>query len=260
MQPSDIQNASGIANVIVGVVGIASLLISGRALRELTRDRHERVRPKLLFERGAEGVACAVEKTDRVPGVNPSYVLASGVTSPRTMARPDRHWAKLKNHGLGSALHVRVWFVTRRASTKSDDFEIDDAKRTAFPYDLGLNSLPTVPSHIDAGAAGQLTRVPTPLADLDGGRTGITGVLVIECVDIYDDQHRSYQNFYGWYHEATQEGRQTLMVTFGDEIPARVAEKAVSGALRSIDARSNSRGEQVDSDSILKRKVRGRPT
>gem|GEM_PF-1380793 len=225
--PTTFEIFADIAQVVIGLAAIVSIWIGVASLREARRERGERIRPRLAFDHGGQVVPCEDKQAVGVPGMNPAYIESVVGAKQRDVRRPTNPggWGRLRNHGGGVALSVRVTFVTREAKIGREIFHIDQQKLNSFPYQLDVNQLPSSPTHIHPGEEGIFMRIPTPLYEREGNRELINGVAVIACRDVLDRAHFRFQEFRCRVeHRPAHYG---VLLTFGDELEASEAREVL---------------------------------
>jgi hypothetical protein len=216
------QIAQVAATVLTGVGIIISTGIGIRTVRELRADRSFRVQPRLLFDRGGEVVRCRLNDEGGIPGIDPTIageLLRNASPTARTCIA-SRLWGKLTNHGTGSALDVRVTFITKNVIKADEQFRIDEKKLSEFPYHPLFNRIPAMPSNISPGSSAQFFRLPTPITvDFTGQIAQLEGLVSIEYQNIYGTQFEVQQNFRAFIERNNNPPEVTL--TFSDEVPAQ---------------------------------------
>lgn len=220
------------AQVVMGVGVIASLAISVRAVREVQKDREFGARPHLMFLPRGMRVPIVFEKAGAsIPGVNPSVAeeFFDHLSDDAESVRPGRvegnngHGSRspvlfghLRNYGRGPALDTRVTWYPEKIWVGSEEFRIDEEKLSEPSYRPDLNSMPTVPSHIENGDEARLSRIPTFIdKDYEKKVNVVTGLLEISCQDIFGDEHNTYQEFRIFTEYNAEDPY--LVVTFGEK-------------------------------------------
>jgi hypothetical protein len=214
--PGTVEILADIAQVIIGLAAVVSIWIGVATLRETRRERRERVRPRLAFDHGGQVVRCNDLQSVGVPGMNPAYIVGLVGPAKRPVRRPKERWGKLRNHGGGVALDVRVTFIAQEAQIGDETFQIDLAKLKTFPYQLDLNRLPASPTHIPPGEEAFFGRIPTPMYEREGNRQVIKGVAVITCSDVLERGHVRFQKFR--CAVSAEPGLYGVTMTFSDEL------------------------------------------
>lgn len=225
-----IEDAADIAGLVVGIAAVASLWIAARSVRELQKDRALRVRPRLVFDRGAQGVPYTARPITGIPGINRAFAGPALAAHPsiKKAVLTQGFWGKLDNYGNGSALNISVVFLTLEACVGGERFNLDAAKLSEFPYAPGLNSIPASPSHLHPGGSARFKRIPTPIyVGLDQGRDEIGGVVAITYADVFDTTFVTYQDFSAYLKEGTKEDPYVLL-TFRDELSGAEAQQLLA--------------------------------
>jgi hypothetical protein len=192
------------------------------------RDRKLRHKPYLAFDqRGHRLPIKFVRGGYFVPGVNQPYaekvlrhLPADGESV--VIAHPEKEgrikpilYGHLKNYGTGPALSTAVTWRPKQIWIGNESFTIDERKQQEALYSGGLNHMPTIPSHIEPAAEAKLSRLPAFIVkDYEKKITQVDGELIIECKDIFGQNHRAVQEF----HSFTEYGEQppSFHVTFSD--------------------------------------------
>jgi hypothetical protein len=224
-----VEEGADVAGIVVGVAAVVSLLVAARSVREIQKDRALRVRPRLLFDVGAEAIPYTVDSLKGIPGINPTYAQAVLAAEPALTrrAKPSHSWGKLSNYGNGSALAVSIIFLTLRARVGGESFALDASKLATFPYEPALNTIPASPSNLHPGGSADFLRIPTPiLAGLDRNRSQISGVVAIAYTDVFDRPFLTYQEFQVSVYPAGEDHGEMIM-TFGDELTRTKAAAAL---------------------------------
>ena len=225
------------AGAIFTTVGVpVSIYFSAKALREVQLDRRLRQQPHMQFERGGYTYPIALARSGkRIRGINPKAVetlfptLADDAVSvdldfiknANGSIKPFRV-GKLKNFGLGPALHARVIWVPQTVYIHGEPFEIDERKLKEPLYRADLNTLPCIPANVLPGEQGGLSRLPTFVnKDVDQKLSRIDGFLRIVANDVFRQEHETHQEFsifmeYKGPHP-------TFHVSFGDSLPVASA-------------------------------------
>jgi len=126
---------------------------------------------------------------------------------------PTERWGKLVNHGNGSAFHAQISFITLSVTVGGEEFVLDAAKLSEFPYTVDANTIPASPSNISPGAEATFARIPTPiLVGPSQARSTIVGIVVVSYDDLFDAPHRAYQHFRSNVNDSEE-----LTITFGKE-------------------------------------------
>ena len=102
------------ATVITGIGVMVSTRIGIVALKNAQRDRVSKIQPNLLFNLGGNVVSCTLEERNNIPGIDQKTAadfLASRSGKCVVLCH-DTPIGQLFNHGLGSALDVKIWFRT----------------------------------------------------------------------------------------------------------------------------------------------------
>ena len=197
-----------VAATLIALVGVlGSLWLSVKALREVQKDRKLRQRPHLAFETGGHPIPVEfVAVGKRIPGVNPAYVemvlpnLPDNAESVRMVHKgkdlEQRCYGQLKNFGSGPALLTAVTWIPKVVWVGSEQFVLDVNKLAEPIYSSSLNKMPSIPSHIAAGAEAKLSRLPTFIEkDFDRKITRVDGHLLIECEDVFAEALTVRQKF-----------------------------------------------------------------
>lgn len=72
--PSTVEVLADLAQVVVGVGAIVSIWIGLASLREVRRERAQRVRPWLAFDHGGQFIRCENSSTNGLPGIEPAFI------------------------------------------------------------------------------------------------------------------------------------------------------------------------------------------
>jgi hypothetical protein len=199
-------NVAQIVATILALLGVAiSMWVAARTLREIEHDRRLRHRPYLAFEPGGHRMAVEFSKRGAaVPGVNPAaakrmlaHLPADGESVDLVWNNNGPDYGRLKNYGAGPALEVKVRWIAERVFIGGDGFEVTEEKRLEPLYGSSLNTMPTVPSHLEPGTIGQLSRIPAFIVkDYEKKITRVDGYFEITCLDIFREEHRVVQEFH----------------------------------------------------------------
>jgi hypothetical protein len=223
---------SSIAQIGIGLITsigvIASLYMSGRALRELQIDRHLRQKPFLSFEPGGWRIPVRFVKAGYyVPGINPEFAVKSfGYLPPDAESvRIDEERAKrtnigkLRNFGLGPAIGTHVAWLAKKVVIGDQSFDIDDNKLKEPRYSISFNNLPAVPEHIMPQSESGLTRMPTFIdKDCEKHIKEAEGILLIHCEDVFGNKHVTLQSFWMRTNYSTNDNGPYVHITFKDII------------------------------------------
>jgi len=200
-----------VAQVVMAVGIIVSILISVRALREVRVDRRLSQKPHLMFEPGGHRFLVEIGPGGRrIAGVNPTYAEKALAALPEQSpsvrlkrrvtdeGRTAPGWyGSLKNYGSGPALDVKVQWVASQVWVGSEMFEVTEAKQTEPLYSRPLNTMPPMPAHIEAGSRAQLSRLPAFIVkDVDQKITRVEGHFEIRCQDVFGTSYVSKQVYH----------------------------------------------------------------
>lgn len=212
--------AQVVATVLTGIGIVVSIFIASSALRETRIDRIDRVKPKLLFDKGGQRVDCNLEKAEGIPGVNfnfASNLLKDKPTNARHCIAKGL-WGRLTNHGSGAALNTMLTIVTNKIEKAGEEFIVDSTKLDEFPYALSLNRIPAAPSHIAPNEMACFFRLPTPIVvDFTGQLTKMDCTAMITYEDVYGNHYETKQELRAFIER--KESSAIVTLTFSDEIP-----------------------------------------
>jgi len=231
---------SAIAQVAATLIGLAGVVISVwigiSTLREVQHDRKLRHRPYLAFEYGGHRIPVEfLAGGPFVPGVSRAYAekaLASLppkgesvviLRAPGTAGRAKPvFYGHLRNYGAGAALSTEVTWVAERIWIGEESFVLDNAKMQEPLYAAPLNTMPTIPSHIEPGAEAQLSRLPAfVVKDYDKKVTQVDGHLMIRSADLFGAKYIVQQAYHLFCDY--KESPPSVHVTFSDLITAEGA-------------------------------------
>ncbi len=226
---------SSIAQILIAVFTVLGVLISlylsTKALREVQSDRQQRQKPHLAFERGGYRYSIKFVKAGkRIPGVNPKSVerlfpeLPEDAESIRLNERKNDDgtinpiWiGRLNNYGLGPALSTHVTWVPVELWVGNEQFKLDEKKRSEPVYSLSLNTMPTVPAHIQPSEESGMPRLPTFIEkDIEKKITRVEGTLIITAKDVFENLLECQQEFTIFTNYKDE--KPWVHVTFGDLI------------------------------------------
>ncbi len=218
-----LQPAAEIAQIVSAIVSIVAIVVAFiiglRTLREYRAARLQDVRPFLVFEGGAQKVACELKQLDGIPGIDFGYAsrLIAQHRPPGAMSIvPREFWGRLINHGNGSAINVIVTVVAENVVKAHERFSIDQARLSDFPYSLNLNRIPT--GNIAPGKSGTFWRIPTPIfADFSGQLQELDGYVSIEYDDIYNTHFTTVQDITCFVRRPEGASEIDLTITTGEQ-------------------------------------------
>jgi hypothetical protein len=224
---------SSIAQILIAIFTVfgvlVSLYLSTKALREVQFDRKQRQKPHLAFERGGYRYPVTFVKAGkRIPGIDPKVVerLFSGLPDDAESVRlyerknddgtinPIRI-GRLKNYGLGPALSTHITWVPAEVWIGNEQFKLDEKKLSEPVYSISLNTMPSIPGHIQQNEEAGMSRLPTFIEkDADKKITRVEGILIITTKDVFEKilEYRQEFTIFTNYRDETP----SIHVTFGD--------------------------------------------
>jgi hypothetical protein len=190
-----------VAGALFTFVGVlVSLYISIKALREVQTDRRLNKAPYLAFEPGGQRHPLEFKPlTDQEKvkeGVDESENGAR-VRLQTEKGRITHEYHGLRNYGLGPAIHARITWIPKKIWIGTEVFEIDSKKSSEPKYSRNLNTIPASPGHILPNQEATFFRIPAFIRrDYQRKITRVTGILEIECSDIFKQKHVTRQEFH----------------------------------------------------------------
>jgi len=224
---------TSIAQIVIAaftVIGVVmSLYFSRQALREVQKDRRQRQKPHLAFERGGYQYSVKFVKGGKyIPGVNPRAAerllaeLPEDAESVRLIEKEYEdgsidpvHIGRLKNYGQGPALTTFVTWIPHEIWIGNESFKIDEEKILEPIYSPGINTMPAIPSHMQPDEESGLPRFPVFIEkDVDKKISRVDGVLAIKAVDVFEKNHVFLQEFS--IFPQYKENEPHVHITFGE--------------------------------------------
>jgi hypothetical protein len=176
-----------ILSPILAAVGIfVSVMVGVRALRNSRQDRLLKIMPKLVFNLGAQAIRFRCEKGKSIPGIDISEVqkALSDLDDEIRLNIPELALSGLFNHGNGQALNIEATFVPYTVTVRGVESPVDPQQLSKFPFSVGWNTFPTIPSHLDAGEEARVFRIPTiVVVDPEKVLQKVSGRMYIRCQD-----------------------------------------------------------------------------
>lgn len=177
---------------------ITSLYMAVKALREVQKDRRIGQAPYLAFEPG--GYRYPIEFTKVKQGTQkqdsqlPENAETVGLKTDN--GKVTFQYGKLRNYGLGPAIHARIVWIPSEIRIGSERFEIDNKKLLESKYSRKSNTIPSSPGHILPNQEAQFFRLPTFIhLDYEKKVSEVRGVIEIECLDVFKQRHVIQQDF-----------------------------------------------------------------
>jgi hypothetical protein len=164
--------------------------------------------PHLAFETGGSSYQIEfVNSGKAVPGIDPKYAIEAFKDIPddarsitlKTGPNGEilQEYGKLKNYGTGPALSTEVCWIANKVQIGQEIFEITNEKKLEPKYSKEMNRIPSSPSHILSGETAKFFRFPTFIQkDFEKKIKEVKGILEINCVDVFNENHTTYQKFY----------------------------------------------------------------
>lgn len=230
-----------IATILTGVGVVISIWLGIAALREARQQRLQHVQPRMLFDRGGQSIPAEVYRGHAIPGIDRNYAkfLLRHFPQDAPLCRPAGPWARLRNHGTGSALNVAITFFARKIVKANEEFTVDAAKQREFPYSEALNRLPAAPSNIAPGEEGRFFRFPTMVVvDATGQLSLVEGFVRISYYDVFGNPYEAWQKA-RISIDGKSVGERDVTITIGEEVPSptEVLALAETGTvMRDVDA------------------------
>ncbi len=204
--------------VFIGI--IISMWLSVKALREVQKDRKLRQIPHLAFDYGGSNHLIEFIKIGRkVGGIDPKYAEKVFSDFPKEAdsvgLKSGQKYGHLRNYGVGTALSTEVTWMPNKVQIGTEKYVIEEDKLLEPRYCNELNCIPSSPSHILPQQEAVFYRLPTFIQkDWEKKIKEIEGVLKIECKDIFDTNHVTYQEFRIFPEYLVE--KPYITITFGD--------------------------------------------
>ncbi len=226
MNGASLNDYIALAQILAPIIALAGIVVSMwlsvKALREGQLDRKLRMMPHLAFDYGGRLLRIEFVKTGRgVSGIGPTQHKDTESISLKTepghggTRKVISMYGKLRNYGLGVASSAEVTWIAKKVRIGSEKFDIDSKTLLEPQYSKKRNCIPSSPSHIVPGEAGEFFRLPTFIHnDFDKKISEVEGILLIECEDLYGGKHITNQEFFLFMDYRPESP--TIHITFSD--------------------------------------------